>query len=177
MGVFAERGAFGSVIRGDVSHCIRQALPSRMVQRDRWRRRTQKMTLLAAAGVKYSSRVTRAQLLATALSVLRRNSQLLSDIAKFQKDHYESLPKIWGKGRLYLPTDICALSYVPFDFVAQVRAIPFADRDTRTRPSGGSGTRVEKAGEEECVDCEPRDSSGSQAFRKQTVPERTHRKR
>jgi len=37
MSVFAERGAFGSVIRGDVSEEFAQTLPSGLVQRNRGR--------------------------------------------------------------------------------------------------------------------------------------------
>ncbi len=62
------------------------------------------MTFLATGGVKYSSRIARAELLSSRYPF---SSEILSfylRLAKFQKDIHESLPKKWGK-RAVVPAD------------------------------------------------------------------------
>jgi hypothetical protein len=62
------------------------------------------MTFLAVGGVKYDSRIRRAELLALRYPYSGEIVQLYLHIAGFQKDFYESLPKLWGK-RAIVPPD------------------------------------------------------------------------
>ena len=55
------------------------------------------MTLLAAGKVNYRSRIERAQLLAERLPSAREILGAYAEIARYQRDFYERLPKRWGK--------------------------------------------------------------------------------
>ena len=55
------------------------------------------MTLLAAGKVNYQSRIERAQLLAERLPFAREILGVYAEIARYQRDFYERLPKRWGK--------------------------------------------------------------------------------
>jgi FdhE protein len=62
------------------------------------------MSLLATAGVNYSARMARAELLASRHPFAREILSFYLHLANFQKEFYERLPKIWGK-RPIVPAD------------------------------------------------------------------------
>jgi formate dehydrogenase maturation protein FdhE len=62
------------------------------------------MSLLVAAGVNYSARITRAELLASRYPFAQEILSFYHHVANFQKEFYERLPKIWGK-RPVVPAD------------------------------------------------------------------------
>ena len=62
------------------------------------------MSFLATGGVKYSSRIARAELLITRFPFSKEILGFYLHIAKFQKELYEGLPKRWGK-RPVVPAD------------------------------------------------------------------------
>src|SRR5713101_1418325 len=55
------------------------------------------MTILAAGKVNYRARIERAALLAEQHLFAREILSFYSAIAKFQREFYEALPKLWGK--------------------------------------------------------------------------------
>ena len=55
------------------------------------------MTLLAAAGIKYPARLQRAELLAAKYPFSTEILKFYLQIATFQRQFYEGLPKAWGK--------------------------------------------------------------------------------
>jgi len=55
------------------------------------------MTLLTAGKVNYRARIDRAELLAQRFSFAQQILQFYQHMARFQKEFYEQLPKLWGK--------------------------------------------------------------------------------
>jgi FdhE protein len=55
------------------------------------------MTLLTAGRVNYRARSDRAELLAQRFSFAQEILQFYRQVARFQKEFYEQLPKLWGK--------------------------------------------------------------------------------
>ena len=55
------------------------------------------MTLVTAGKVNYQSRIERAQLLAERLPFAREILGVYAEVARYQRDFYERLPKRWGK--------------------------------------------------------------------------------
>jgi len=55
------------------------------------------MSLLAAGKVNYRARIERAELLAERFSSAKQILVFYGHIARFQKEFYEQLPKVWGK--------------------------------------------------------------------------------
>lgn len=55
------------------------------------------MTILAAGKVNYRARIERAALLAEQHAFAREILSFYGSIAKFQREFYEALPKLWGK--------------------------------------------------------------------------------
>jgi len=97
MGVFAERGAFDSVISGDVSLAFAKRYHPGWYKEIGRDLRPLEMTILSAGKVNYRARIERAALLAEQHVFAREILSFYGAIAKFQREFYESLPKRWGK--------------------------------------------------------------------------------
>jgi len=87
------------------------------------------MSFLSSGEVNYNSRISRAEMLASRYMFAKQVLDFYGKIARFQKDFYEQLPKLWGKsprvpadGRLRGPLNLPILA-APFGkFLAVVES-------------------------------------------------------